>query len=833
MNKVRDRKIILTLGIAIMFLVPGSILSIGSNVISSEDADIINFYYKSENELSISFNMQNLLQDRLTTEYGVFSTISIPQSGFIGNIGKPQLPVVTRLIAVPTLDLSMNIVESQISLSSLVGKVYPAQTPQTDSETGGTKFIIDEAFYQQDASYPGKLAEIVSEGKIRDISYIKIEFYPVQYNAKQGMATIYDEITIELSWDISEPISVESDFDHSYFYNFYENVFLNWQGFLENTQIIEPIKESSNGFRGEGCDYLIITHPDFQSEINELANWKNSKGFMTKVVDTTIAGSTSTEIKQYIQDAYDNWDPRPSYLLLVGDNEFIPTSSSDTGTDLYYATVNGSDYIPDIFHGRIPADTPEEAEIIVQKILTYEQTPPSLSSFYENFVVAAYFQDDEQDGYETRRFVRTSEELRDYLLTQNYDGERIYVTESYINPTHYNNGYYGDGEPLPEELLRPNFPWDGEADDIINAIENGVFILNHRDHGFEDGWGDPYFDTGHVDALTNGELLPVVFSINCLTGQYDNYECFAEKFLRKEGGGAVAVFAATRVSYSGYNDYLCRGFYDAQWPDFDTDIGTDLPMYTLGELMNYGKVYMTQTWGDPWGYEDYTFELFHVFGDPTMEIWSAEPQDLNVTYTYTGDILEVAVKSGADPVVGALVCLFQESGFFMKGKTCPSGRVLLDTTSAEILEEVSLTASYHNYKTYHEMFFLNQPPAIPDKPDGPTKGGPNKELIFSTSTIDLDEDQVYYLWRWGDGEYSEWFGPFNSGETVQASHSWDETANYQIRVKAKDTVTGLETDWSEPFGIRIQKIKTVNSFFYNLLELFPNAHLILRQLLRL
>ena len=832
MKLIRDSKFILTF-VIVTLLVPTSMITIGTNVIKSDADDIINFNYIKENELYISFNIQDIIEEQLTTEYGVFSTISIPQGGFIGDFGKPQMPVVTRLIAVPTVDVSLDIVDFKITESRSIGKIYPAQFPQTDSEIGELEFIIDEMFYQQDIKYPGKLAEIVYEGKIRDINIIKIEFYPVQYNPKQETVTVYDEITVVLTWDLNEPIRVESDFKHSYFYNIYENVFLNWKGFIENTQIIEPIKESGKDFREEGCDYLIITHPDFQLEITELADWKNTKGYLTKVVDTTVAGTTSSEIEEYIQEAYDTWEPRPSYLLLVGDNEFVPPSSSGTGTDLYYVTVDGSDYIPDMFHGRIPADTPQEAEIIVRKILTYEQNPPSLSSFYENFSVAAYFQDDEKNGYETRRFVRTSEEIRDYLMTLDYEGERIYVTEPDINPTHYNNGYYGDGEPLPDELLRPNFPWDGEAEDIINAIENGIFILNHRDHGFEDGWGDPYFDTSHVDGLTNGELLPVVFSINCLTGQYDDYECFAEEFLRKEGGGAVAVFAATRVSYSGYNDYLCRGFYDAQWPDFDTDIGTNIPMYTLGEILNYGKLYMTQTWGDPWGYEDYTFELFHIFGDPTMEIWSAEPQDLNVTYTFTENILEVAVKRGADPVDGALVCLCQESGFFVKGLTCPSGRVLLDTSSAEILEEVSLTVSYHNYKTYQEMFFLNQPPEIPDKPDGPVKGGPNKELTFSTSTIDPDGDQVYFMWRWGDGEYSDWFGPYNSDETAEASHSWEDTSNYQIRVKAKDIVTGLETDWSEPLWIQITKTKQVHSFFHNLLERFPYSFRILRQLLQL
>jgi hypothetical protein len=830
MKRVKDRKIILTLGIAIIFLLPSSILTVGSNIIRLDTDDMISYSYIGNNQLSISFVMQGLLQDQVTMEYGVFTTFDIPNAGFIGNLGKPKLPVVTRLFSVPTLDLSLNIVDLHIAESSSVGKVYPAQKAQTDSKSDDTEFIIDETFYQQDIEYPGKLVEIVYDGKIRDISFIKIEFYPIQYNPKQEIATIYDEITIELTWDIGKSVSVESGFYDAPFYAFYENVFQNWQGYLEHTQIIESSQGLGNGFREEGCDYLIITHPDFQSEIIALANWKHAKGFMTKVVNTTETGTTSSAIKQYIQDAYNNGDPQPSYLLLVGDAEFIPTSSS--GTDLYYATVDGTDYFPDIFHGRIPVDTAQEAETIVQKILTYEQTPPSLSSFYENFAVAAYFQDDENNGYETRRFVRTSEEIRDYLLTLEYEGERIYVTEPYINPTHYNNGYYGNGEPLPPELLRPTFAWDGDADDIINAIENGIFILNHRDHGFEDGWGDPYFDTGHVEGLTNGELLPVVFSINCLTGRFDNYECFCEEFLRKENGGAVATFGASRVSYSGYNDFLCRGFYDAQWPDFDPEVGTDVPMYTLGELLNYGKVYMTQTWGNPWGYEELTFKLFHCFGDPTMEIWSAFPQDLDVTYSDSGDYLEITVTNSTSPVKGALVCLSQESGFYAKGLTGTTGTVNLDTTSAVYDEEVTIVASFHNYLSYQETFFLNQAPEIPDKPDGPTTGKPHQELTFSTSTIDPDGDQVCYMWRWGDGDYSDWLGPFNSGETIDASHSWDKPSYYQVRVKAKD-IMDQETDWSEVLLLRITKTKTTNSLFFSLLEHFHNAFPLFRYLLSL
>ncbi len=819
----KDKKVVLkisvTLIIAIIFLLPGQIPTAVSNEFKLEINNLVSYNYVNDNELLISFNLQDLIQNQIKTDQGIFTIFKIPNAGFSGSIGRPQLPIVSCLYAVPTLDLSFKIIDAHVVETSFIDKVYPSQMPQTDSDVDEIfGFVIDEEFYQQDIEYPGMFADIVYKGKIRDICFVKIEFYPIQYNPIQETATIYDEITISLSWNENDIVSVESDFNHAPFFSFYKNVFSNWQGFLGHTQIIESSVSSDTISQEEGCEYLIITHPDFYTKTSELADWKYSKGMITKVVDTDEIGGSANEIKQYIQNAYDTWEPRPSYILLVGDNEFIPTSSS--GTDLYYTTVDGSDYYPDIYIGRIPADTLQESNIMIQKILKYEQDPPASSGFYNNFVVAAYFQDDENDGYETRRFVRTSEEIRDYLLSEDFNGERIYCTEPYINPTNYNDGDYGDGEPLPEELLRPDFAWEGNADDIINAIENGIFILNHRDHGFEDGWGDPYFDTNHVHGLTNGDLLPVVFSINCLSGKFDYYECFCEEFVRQEGGGAVAAFGASRTSYSGYNDYLCRGFYDAQWPEFDPEVGSNEPMYKLGQLLNYGKTYMAETWGDPWGLEETTFKLFHCFGDPTMEIWTSFPKELDFEYRFTGESLEITVIEDDSPIDGALVCLSQDSsGFYAKGLTDSNGEIIIDTTSAIIDEEVTIVISAHNYLSNFKTFVLNQPPKIPNKPEGPERGIIYRELTYSISTTDPEGDQVFYKWCWGDGHFSEWLGPFNSGETVTESNRWYDEASFFIKVKAKD-IYDQETDWSEYLHLIISKNRALNSGLISLLDLF-------------
>ncbi len=95
----------------------------------------------------------------------------------------------------------------------------------------------------------------------------------------------------------------------------------------------------------------------------------------------------------------------------------------------------------------------------------------------------------------------------------------------------------------------------------------------------------------------------------------------------------------------------------------------------------------------------------------------------------------------------------------------------------------------------------NTPPETPAAPQGPTEGNIGVDYTFTTQTIDHDSPQIYYLWDWGN-EIGEWMGPYNSGETIQATHTWLLPGSYDIKVKAKDTEDGV-SEWSAPHSIRI------------------------------
>jgi hypothetical protein len=133
----------------------------------------------------------------------------------------------------------------------------------------------------------------------------------------------------------------------------------------------------------------------------------------------------------------------------------------------------------------------------------------------------------------------------------------------------------------------------------------------------------------------------------------------------------------------------------------------------------------------------------------------------------------------------------------------------------------------------------NLPPNTPNKPSGTNSGKIKKTYTYSTSTTDPDGDQVYYLWDWGDGSQSSWLGPYNSGATVNASHTWTVKGSYSIKVKAKDT-HGAESNWSDPLPITMPFsspyiLHEFNTLLRLLLRFFHNGFAGIRiiQLLRM
>ena len=127
---------------------------------------------------------------------------------------------------------------------------------------------------------------------------------------------------------------------------------------------------------------------------------------------------------------------------------------------------------------------------------------------------------------------------------------------------------------------------------------------------------------------------------------------------------------------------------------------------------------------------------------------------------------------------------------------------------AELHDEQPESPQYGDYpENIGENISLNVsnlPPKDPIKPKGPPEGLTKVKYTFSTNTSDPEGEQIFYLFDWGDETTSDWLGPYESGEHIYETHAWNDSGDFDIKVKAKDINEG-ESDWSEPYTIHILK----------------------------
>ncbi len=396
-----------------------------------------------------------------------------------------------------------------------------------------------------------------------------------------------------------------------------------------------------------GYEYLIICpdDTDFLAWADTIRLFRNRQGISTGIVTTTeIGGNTVSAIRSYINNAYNTWDIPPAAILILGDygstgsTVIAPIWDSYCASDNIFADVNNDD-LPDIVISRIMAQNATHLETMINKFIGYETNPPVSPEYYDHPITAL--------GWQTERWFQVCIEVVGGFLKNNLGKEPVRVNAVYggnpsVDPwstapnTNTIMNYFGPNGlgyiPASPSTLGN---WSGGNSNQINeAINAGSFLLLHRDHGYELGWGEPDYSNSSMSGLNN-EDLTFVYSVNCLTGKF-NYggECFAEAFYRHPKR-ALGIIAASEVSYSFVNDTYVWGAFDNMWPDFMPAYGTTpesrglLPAFSNAA----GKFFLEQSgWPYNTGNKEVTYHLFHHFGDAFSTLYSEVPQELLVVH---------------------------------------------------------------------------------------------------------------------------------------------------------------------------------------------------------
>jgi len=339
-----------------------------------------------------------------------------------------------------------------------------------------------------------------------------------------------------------------------------------------------------------GYDSVMISHRSFIEAIKSLKQLRESQGLSVALADLedvydefSFGVKNPKAIKDFLSFAKTKWKKSPKFVLLVGDAsfdpknyygygywDFVPTKLIDTqyletASDDWFVDFN-DDGLPEMAIGRLPVRTLEETNVIVSKIMGYEQ------SGAQNIALLVADKIEWEDDFD---FEGASEEVRNILPSS----------------------------LMASKIYRSQFSSDSQAKSVLLAsINGGSLLVNFIGHGSLDEWRE-IFTSADVAGLTNTGLSFFI-NMTCLNGQFqDAYmDSLAETLIKAGGGGAIGVWTSSGI----------------------TDPGTQLPMnkefirllfsggsLTLGEATSRAKAAtddqdVRKTW--------------ILFGDPSMRL---------------------------------------------------------------------------------------------------------------------------------------------------------------------------------------------------------------------
>jgi len=341
-------------------------------------------------------------------------------------------------------------------------------------------------------------------------------------------------------------------------------------------------------------EFLIITHPDFLTEAEKVAEFHREEDGMNVTVVTTTqvynefgsGNPDATAIRNFIRMFYDRGNTL-KYVLLYGDGSydnrnltgagkaFIPTYQSDNSltptasfvSDDYFVILDQGETVyngtEDLGIGRLPVSSSYESQIVANKIMNY-YSAESMGIWRTNLC----FIGDDQDG---NLHMSDSESLATQINSEHreFQTDKIYF-DAYTQIT------TPAGERYPEV-----------ADALKKKVKDGVLILNYIGHANERYLADErVLDVSAINAWTNKHNLPIFVTATCEFSRFDASETSAgEYILLNPNGGGIGLFSTTRVVYAYSNYLLSRNFYKYA---FEKD--AEGLNYRMGDIMRLAKI---------------------------------------------------------------------------------------------------------------------------------------------------------------------------------------------------------------------------------------------------
>ena len=614
----------------------------------------------------------------------LFTEIHIDGFSKSYDLGNPDLPVYSKLIEIPSNgDVSISIInktESHIDLSGIgfPDKLIPSQRSISKSEDPTlVDFKFNEKVYSTDEFYANELISVERLGIMRGRTIARIKISPFAYNPlTHSLKVIEDlEFKVEYSSNIQPP-------NNAHYSRVYSTNF---------SKLINADIHSKNDFTSLPIRMIILSDPMFEEELQEFIAWKTRLGFdvIEAYKGDDGVGNTKESMKAFVQSYYDNAtaeEPAPTYLLIVGDHEQIPSFQMGNGnwgghtSDMVYCEFDGNgDYFPEMYYGRFSASTVNELIPQIDKTLEYEQyTMPDPSYLDEVLLVAGVDQS---------------------MAMIHGNGQINYGTDYYFNTDHGLTSY---------TFFYPESGTSASEQEIINEISKGVGYANYTAHCSPEGWAEPAFLVNDVSGLDNQNQYGLLIGNCCNSNEFAGVTCLGEALLRTPNKGAVGYIGATNSTYWDEDFYWSvgngeavvnpsyeetgRGVYDCSF--HENDESEETWSITQGQILHAGNLAVSESNAD----DEYYWEIYMLMGDPTVLTYYGVPSILSINHP---EVLPMGSNSiNISSEQHTYVAVNQGGVLLDASYTDASGNVILNFDPLDSMVPLEIVASKQNKQVY-------------------------------------------------------------------------------------------------------------------------------------
>ncbi len=735
------------------------------------------------NRLSYSFEF---LEPSIQPMDAAYATIS--QAGCIAvgrSAGDPALPVkVVSLLLPPNKTVArINVLGSPLPLDLAGVKLtetplYPQQRSVPIGSDEPFEFVMNQELYATDEFHPIMRYSEYCLGYSHGYPVLSVNLNPVQYNPVRGILQYYPRLTVTITLQ---------DADQNQFYrgdpedqSYVARLVSNPEVMNQYPRAGLPTFEYPGGLcdSSDHYDYVIITTTQngldyWDTTTTTPYNWESlmshhaADGLSCTLVtkqdilacpdyynSTALFNDSQARIREFCRDAYQDWETR--FILIAGDADTMPARQmyyayeGNVDADIYWSNLDNSFNADQDNRWGEEADNGFDlyAEVYLGRVTC--DTPQDVS----NWLTKCFYYAESTDG--------------DYLDNTGFYGGNTgwncqgddFVDYSAIKGT---DDWLGPDPDDPGQFPTwVGFQYGFETWNQVNIGNEYNISVRWTAEPPNPGWQGGS-ETGAINGFRtaiNEDRVTIISGIAHANNQMS---------LDVGKSDWENLYHNTRPFF--IHDYGCHcGDFD----DGDDGIIESMLFHSDTELA-FGCVYNT---GYGWGQFESTnsssaFQakaFWDYFLDLQNNSGGFSNWQIGVGHAWSKD--QMAPMINWDYSYGTWRGIIQ---------SC-----LLFGDPAQML------------KSPHP----SQAPTKPTKPVGPSLGIWNVEYTYTSSAIEPDNEQLYYLFDWGDGASSGWLGPYSSGQVGTGKHIWTELGTYEVKVKARD-IWGAGSVWSDPLTVTI------------------------------